>query len=81
MPTRRTTLSAEADDLARLEQEARRRGLSLAALLREIVARAAELLRAEQRPRFGIGRSGGGEPAARISEYDDEPYEAQPFRS
>lgn len=81
MATRRTTLSAEADDLARLEQEAQRRGVSLAALLRDIVAQAAEMLRTEQRPRFGIGRSGGLEPAASIADHDDEPYEAQAFRS
>lgn len=81
MSTRRTTLSADAGDLARLEQEARRRSLSLAALLREIVAHAAEQLRTERRPRFGVGHSGGQEPAAGIAGYDDEPYEAQPFRS
>ena len=36
--TRRTTLAADADDLAVLEGEARRRGVSLAQVLRETVA-------------------------------------------
>lgn len=53
--TRRTTVTAEIDDLALLEFEARRRGISLAAVLREAVAeKAAEVRRARPRPRFGI---------------------------
>lgn len=52
---RRTTVSAEADDLALLEDEARRRGVSLSAVLREAVAeKAAEVRRTRPRPRFGI---------------------------
>jgi hypothetical protein len=51
---RRTTLSTDADDLAVLEDEARRRGLSLAALLREAVAEKADDVRERRRPRFGI---------------------------
>jgi len=52
--TRRTTVSAEADDLAVLEHEARRRGVSLAQVLRELVAKKAGELRRARRPRFGI---------------------------
>jgi hypothetical protein len=53
--TRRTTVTAEADDLALLEDEARRRGVSLSAVLREAVAeKAAEVRRTRPRPRFGI---------------------------
>jgi hypothetical protein len=59
MATRRTTLAAESDDLAVLEREARRRGVSLAQVLREIVQREAEELRGRARPRFGIVRGDG----------------------
>ena len=55
---RRTTLSAEADDLRTLEDEARQRGVSLSALLREVVAEKAREIRLQRRPRIGIGRSG-----------------------
>jgi hypothetical protein len=60
MATRRTTLAAESDDLAVLEREARRRGVSLAQVLREIVQREAEELRDRARPRFGVVRGDGG---------------------
>jgi hypothetical protein len=56
---RRTTLAAEADDLAELEAEARRRGVSLAQVLREVVAREAGEIRKRTRPRFGIVRGDG----------------------
>ncbi|MCL4289380.1 MAG: hypothetical protein KJ051_03825 [Thermoleophilia bacterium] len=56
---RRTTLAAEADDLAELEAEARRRGVSLARVLREAVAREADEIRRRTRPRFGIVRGDG----------------------
>jgi Ribbon-helix-helix protein, copG family len=62
--TRRTTLAADADDLALLEAEARRRGVSLASILRELVAREAESLRSERRPRFGVVRGDGGSTRA-----------------
>jgi hypothetical protein len=52
--TRRTTLSADADDLAVLESEARRRGVSLARVLRELVAEKAAEMRRTNRPTFGI---------------------------
>lgn len=80
MPIRRTTLAAEADDLAVLEREARRRGVSLAALLRETVAeKAGELRRSQPKPRFGIGHSPGGASMASVE--DEDSPAATPFRS
>lgn len=67
--TRRTTLAAAPDDLSVLESEARRRGVSLAQLLRETVAREAADLRDRHRPRFGIARSESG--AARAAARDE----------
>lgn len=71
MTIRRTTLAAEAADLAVLEHEAQRRGVSLAQVLREAVAREADRLRERARPRFGIGSSGGAE-IAELSWRDEE---------
>jgi hypothetical protein len=51
---KRTTLAAEADDLGVLKEEARRRGVSLAALLSDVVQREASAIRASRRPRIGI---------------------------
>lgn len=59
MAARRTTLAADRDDLAVLEGEARRRGVSLAQVLREIVQDRATELRREHAPRFGLGRGDG----------------------
>lgn len=59
MSARRTTLAADRDDLAVLEGEARRRGVSLAQVLREIVQERATELRRERAPRFGLGRGDG----------------------
>jgi len=72
---RRTTLGADSSDLNVLEDEARRRGVSLAQVLRELVAREADAIRERHRPRFGVGRSGSG--AARASAED----ESAPARS
>ena len=58
--TRRTTLAADADDLRVLQDEARRRGVSLARVLRELVAKEAAEVRARRpKPRIGIFDSGG----------------------
>lgn len=52
---RRTTLTADSADLAVMEAEARRRGVSLATVLREVVAEAAASRRATApRPRWGV---------------------------
>jgi len=48
---RRITLAADHADLAVLEDEARRRGISLAQLLRDVVAVEAARLRCERGPR------------------------------
>jgi hypothetical protein len=69
MAVRRTTLAAESDDLAVLEAEARRQSVSLANVLRQVVAREADRLRYDRRPRFGSARSGVG--AARMSSEDE----------
>jgi hypothetical protein len=69
MTPRRTTLAADHDDLALLEEEARRRGVSLAQVLRELVANEANQLRRARRPRFGVARSSGG--AARAAAADE----------
>ncbi len=73
---RRTTVSAEADDLAVLEDEARRRGLSLASVLREAVAeKASEVRSTRPRPRFGLFSSGDGRSIADLMEEDpDGPF-------
>jgi poly(3-hydroxybutyrate) depolymerase len=79
--TRRTTLAAEADDLAVLEREAERRGVSLASALRELVAKEADALRADRRPRFGIGHSGGADLAQRSVDDEDSPARTHPRRA
>jgi hypothetical protein len=72
MATRRTTVAAETDDLAVLEGEARRRGAPLSSVLREAVKRAADGLRAQAAPRFGIVR-GDGTATATISADEQAP--------
>ncbi len=64
---RRTTVSADADALATLEAEARRRGGSLSALLAEAVEEKAIAIRRVHRPRVGMGRSSDGLSAARTT--------------
>jgi hypothetical protein len=68
MATRRTTLAADADDLGVLEAEARKRGVSLAQVLRELVAREAAALRQRHPARFGIGLSELGAGRASIED-------------
>jgi hypothetical protein len=69
MAIRRTTVAAEVDDLAVLEGEAHRRGVPLAHVLREAVAREATELRRRNRPRFGVAASKQG--AARAAAADE----------
>ena len=59
MATRRTTVAAEHDDLAVLEHEARKRGVTLSQVLREAVEHEAQRLRDDAAPRFGIVRGDG----------------------
>jgi hypothetical protein len=61
---RRTTVSANAEALATLEAEARRRGDSLTAVLAEAVEEKAVAIRRARRPRVGLGRSKDGRSAA-----------------
>jgi hypothetical protein len=76
MVTRRTSLVVESDDLAVLEGEARRRGVSLAQVLRELVKREAEDLRGRARPRFGIVR-GDGTATSQIARDEHAPAREQ----
>lgn len=78
---RRTTLAAKADDLAVLEREARRRGVSLARVLRELVELEADKIRRGQRPRFGIASSGGANASRLASEDEDAPFRERRGRS
>ncbi len=55
---KRTTVSADPDDLATLEYEAKRRGVSLTHVLREAVAEYAAEVRSSHLPSFGIARGG-----------------------
>ena len=77
---RRTTLTTEADDLETLRAEAGRLGVSLNAILSEIVARRASEIRSERRPRLGVGRSGRGDLSHRSAE-DEEAPARTPWRS
>lgn len=61
---RRTTLAADADDLATLEAAAKRRSVPLTALLAEAVSEKAASLRLGNRPRFGLAASKGRPDAA-----------------
>jgi hypothetical protein len=69
MSIRRTTVGADRDDLALLESEARRRKVSLAQVLRELVEREADELRRARKPRFGVARTAEG--AAQASAADE----------
>lgn len=64
---RRTTVSADAEDLATLENEARRRRSSLSAILAEAVEEKAIAIKRAHRPRLGLGRSSDGASAAQIA--------------
>jgi hypothetical protein len=77
MAERRTTIVARDEDLALLQREARDRGLPLGRMLGEVVARRADELRRDRRPRLGTFSSEQSiaEAAAR-----DNPA-ARPFRT
>jgi hypothetical protein len=63
---RRTTVAADADDLATLEAEAARREVSLTTVLAEAVAEKASALR-QRRPRLGVARSTDGRSARDVA--------------
>jgi hypothetical protein len=64
---RRTTVSANREDLATLENEARRRGSSLSSVLAEAVEEKAIAIKRAHRPRLGLGRSTDGASAAQTA--------------
>jgi Ribbon-helix-helix protein, copG family len=67
MHQRRTTVTASRESLATLEAEARRRGVSLSAMLAEAVDEKAAALRSRRRPRVGLARSRDGRSAGEVS--------------
>ncbi len=80
MSLSRATVAARNEDLAVLREEAARRGVTLSVVLSEAVTQAADALREQRRPRFGLGRSGVG--AARASSASpDEPVESAAYRT
>jgi hypothetical protein len=64
---RRTTVSADSEDLATLENEARRRGSSLSSVLAEAIEEKAIAIKRAHRPRLGLGRSTDGVSAAQVA--------------
>jgi hypothetical protein len=65
--TRRITITARDESVEVLQEEARRRGVSLAVLVAEAVDEMAASLRRTRRPRVGVGRSTDAESAAEVS--------------
>ena len=76
---RRTTLTVAADDLETIRAEAGRLGVSLNAVLSEIVAQRASEIRSQRRPRLGIGASGSVDLSQR-SVQDEESPARSPWR-
>lgn len=64
---RRTTIAARRSALDTLEAEARRRGVSLTAILAEAVEEKARSLRAARRPQVAVARSSDGLSAAAVT--------------
>ena len=55
---KRTTVSLDSDDLAVIEYDARRRGVSASRVMREALAELAGRIRTSRMPSFGIGHGG-----------------------
>jgi hypothetical protein len=72
---RRTTVNADSQSLAVLEDEAKRRGSSLSVVLAEAVSEKATAILGARKPRLGVGRSTDGSSAA---ESATEPIAAPP---
>jgi hypothetical protein len=64
---RRTTVTASRSSLETLEAEARRRGVSLSALMAEAIEEKATRLHTLRRPRLGVARSADGRSAAELT--------------
>ena len=60
-------MAAEEEALATLQAEARRRGVSLSAVLAEAVEEKAAAIRGTRRPRTGVGASTDGRSAAELA--------------
>ncbi len=67
MNHRRTTVSAPREALETLEAEARRRDVSLTAVVAEAVEEKAVAIRSARKPRVGLGRSTDGLSAAELT--------------
>ncbi|MBA2323075.1 MAG: hypothetical protein M3Z25_22335 [Actinomycetota bacterium] len=67
MRERRTTVTADRDDLDTLAAEAARREVSLTTVLAEAVAEKASAIRARRRPRFGVARSTDDRSAVEVT--------------
>ncbi len=76
---RRTTITAEAEDVETLRREARRQGISLARLMGAVVATKAAEIRAARRPRVALFRSEGGIADASVE--DEHAPAAAPYES
>jgi hypothetical protein len=72
---RRTTVNADSEALAVLEEEAKRRGESVSSVLAEAVADKAAAILDARAPRLGRGRSTDGSSAAETA---TEPIAAPP---
>lgn len=77
MAERRTTVVARDEDLATLAHEARNRGLSLGRMLGEVVAKRADELRQDRRPRLATFRA----DASIAKAAEEEKPAARPFRA
>jgi hypothetical protein len=75
---RRARFTADHADLLVLEDEARRRGISLAQVLRDVVAAEAGRLRGERERRTGVVSNAVGAGLASVE--DEESPAATPFR-
>lgn len=64
---RRTTVAANRASLETLSAEARRRGVSLSAVMAEAIDEKAMRLHVSRRPRLGIARSTDGLSAAELT--------------
>lgn len=76
MSEKRTTVSADADDLATIEYEAHRRGVPVSRVLREAVMEYAAQIRTTRKPRFGVAQGGEGVAQASVDD-EDAPHRAQ----
>lgn len=64
---KRTTITADREDLATLAAEAERRGVPFTAVASEAVAEKATEIRRQRRPSVGVARSDDGRSAAEVT--------------